>query len=370
MRFGDDTRGPWSFHGVLWAFCVLARDTRGAKTMSRRKKQGLSRLWQLVILLDGTQVGRTVAELAQKMEVSQATLYRYLNDLEQAGVGVEKRVVTGEARHRLLGAGVPPVVPTPKQLAALQFARQSLGSFEGTEVLEQVDALLGRWGTPKQESLPFTRTVRSGVAPAVVRTLEEALRLRRRLALQYRGTKDAVPRRREVDAVGLHTDRDVLYLVAHDPGRGELRTFKVARIAAAQVLAAPAADHGNLQVCDMFVRSVKVWHGDALEKIVVRLSAGAARYAREYPLMPSQEVEQLEDGSVLVRAEARGIQEALRWVLSWGAEAEAVAPQTLRDAVRQEIEGARARYAAGPKVRGVRQGVARKVRGGGGRARG
>ncbi|MBN1607879.1 MAG: WYL domain-containing protein, partial [Polyangiaceae bacterium] len=335
--------------------------------MSRRKKQGLSRLWQLVTLLDGTKRGRTVAELADRMEVSQPTLYRYLDDLRQAGVGVDRRVVTGETRYRLLGTGIPPIVPTPKQLAALHFARQSLASLEGTEMVEQLDALLGRWKVLDQEPLPLSRQGRASKAPALLRTLEDGLRTGRRLALEYRGTKDSGPRKREVDAIGLHTDEDAVYLVAFDHGCGELRTFKVARIAAAELLLMPAGDHANLKVSDVFGRSVKVWHGDAVETLVVRLSAKVARYAREYPLMPSQQVEPLADGSALVRAEARGIQEALRWVLSWGAEAEAVAPQALREGVWREVEGARARYAAGPKVRGVKQAVAREVRGGGGR---
>jgi predicted DNA-binding transcriptional regulator YafY len=330
--------------------------------MSRRKKLGLSRLWQLVTLLDGTRVGRTVAELARTMEVSRPTLYRYLSDLQQAGVALDKRVVTGEVRYRLLGAGLPVVTPSPKQLAALHFARQSLGNLAGTEIVEQLDALLGRWAMLKQERLPLTRKPSVGAAPAVLRTIEEALRLRRRVVLEYRGTKDAATRRREVDVVQLHTEQNVVYLVAYDHGCGALRTFKVARIAAAQLIPIPAAEHARLSVSDVFGKSVKVWQGDDLQKVVVRLSAAVARYAREYPLMPNQEVEHLEDGSALVRSEARGIVEALRWVLSWGAEAEAIGPRALREAVQREIEGAWERYVGGPNVRGVRQSASREVR--------
>ena len=270
--------------------------------MARRKKQGLAKLWQLVTLLDATGRGLTAPQLMERMGVSRSTVYRYLGDLEVAGVGVEKNVVNGETRYRLLGARVPAVVPTARQLAALHFAREALGSLEGTELVEQLDALLGRWAARPRESLQVSRRTKAQGrdVDAVLRRIDEALRRGRRLALEYRGVKDASVRSREVDPLALHVDHDVVYLLGYDHGAADYRVFKVARVASAAMLETPVRDHSALEVRDTFARSVKAWQGAAAGTVVVRLSAKVARFAREYPLMADQETEVLGDGSVLV----------------------------------------------------------------------
>src|SRR5512133_209102 len=139
--------------------------------MSRRKKQGLARLWQLVTVLDQTRTGLTVAQLGERLGVSRATVYRYLNDLEEANVGVETQLLTGEVRYRLLGKAVPAVVPTPRQLAALHFSRAALGSWEGTDIVEQLDVLLSRWGALEREEVSHSQGGTSEKASALLRTI-------------------------------------------------------------------------------------------------------------------------------------------------------------------------------------------------------
>ncbi len=326
--------------------------------MSQRKKQGLARLWQLVTLLDRSHNGITMTQLQERLGMSRASVYRYLDDLARAGVGVARETVTGETRLRLLGKGLPAITPTPRQLAALHFARQALDAWEGTDVVEQLDALLARWGCLPQESIAASRRRLAGSAPALLRTIETALRDGVRVAIEYQGTNDTVPRRREVEPVVLHEQKGEVYLLGYDHERTAYRTYKVARITSAQALAQRVSDHSALDPKQAFAKSVKVWRSAELESVVVRLSAGVARYATEYPLSAEQTVEAFGDGSVVVRAKVPGVTEAMRWVLSWGKEAEAIAPQALRDAVRAQVEGAVAGYRAGERASGLRKGVA------------
>ena len=55
---------------------------------------------------------------------------------------------------------------------------------------------------------------------------------------------------------------------------------------------------------------------------------------------PSQELEELEDGRVVVRLRAGGFYEIKSWVLSFGATAEVLEPEKLRAAVREEMRAA------------------------------
>ncbi len=323
--------------------------------MSRRKKQGLARLWQLVTVLDRSRTGLTVAQLTERLGMSRATVYRYLDDLKEAGVALDVALQTGEQRYRLRGDGAPAIIPTPRQLAALHFARAALGSWEGTDVVEQLDVLLSRWGGLTRDPAPHTRATTGSGAPALLRTIDQALNQGKRLAIEYRGAADEAAKRREIDPLSLHERDGTLYLMGYDHARRATRSFKVARIVAAQGLELPISErHGGPSERD-FERSVKVWRGAEPEQVVVRLSPAVARFAKEYPLLCDQHLGPEEDGSVLVRATVSGITEAMRWVLSWGKDAEALAPQSLRDAVRTEVEGAASRYAAGKPKGGLRK---------------
>src|SRR5690606_38477259 len=97
-----------------------------------------------------------------------------------------------------------------------------------------------------------------------------------------------------------------------------------------------------------FDHSVKAWTGEPVRVRVV-LSPRVAWLAPEYPLHPSQRIEPQPDGSALVSAKVAGPVEAMRWVLSWGGEAEALEPAELRDATARGVEGAAARYRQDPE---------------------
>ena len=60
-------------------------------------------------------------------------------------------------------------------------------------------------------------------------------------------------------------------------------------------------------------------------------------YIRERIWHPSQELEELPDGRVVLRLRAGGFYEIRSWVLSFGAAAEVLEPEELREAVREEM---------------------------------
>jgi proteasome accessory factor B len=313
--------------------------------MARRHTRVIvARLWQLVTVLHGARFGSTVSQLRQRLEVSRATLYRDLATLEEAGVKVETRTVNGEKRYWLWGYEIPAVAPSPLQLAALCLARESLGTFEGTDAVRQLDALLARWAKLPRERLAWTRRSRPQGPAAIVSTIDSALSRKQRVAIEYQGTEDRTPVRREVDPIALHAVGEQLYLFAFDNARAGYRTFKLSRTAAAQMLETRAGDHSGVDVEARFARSVKVWSGEDVTRVVAWISREKARFVGEYPLVVDQKVEPRADGSVVVYADVNGTTEALRWVLSWGEHAEALAPDELRLAARAEVSGAASRY--------------------------
>jgi biotin operon repressor len=85
---------------------------------SRGKRAVVTRLWQLVLVLHRARQPCSIARLMGELGVSRPTLYRDLDQLEQAGVALERTTVNGEARVALIGLRTLAVAPAPRQIAA------------------------------------------------------------------------------------------------------------------------------------------------------------------------------------------------------------------------------------------------------------
>jgi predicted DNA-binding transcriptional regulator YafY len=307
----------------------------------------LTRQWRLVQALHGLYRGKTPSSLTKELGITRSTLYRDLKVLEQAGVPLDISHENGEARYRLEGTQLPPLAPSALQLAALQLARSQLHALEGTALVHELDSLLARWDHRSTAELGLS--LQSASSPAStedVERIDQAIRRGRRARFRYRGARDAHETFRFVDPVALRYAGGHLYLIAWDHDREDWRTFKSTRIHHARISPEPADEHPPFDEVELFAGSVKAWSGDPVN-VLVRLSPDVASRAHEWPLIADQQLEHSADGSALVHARVAGITEALRWVLSWGAAAEALEPTELREAVREELAGALSHY--GPK---------------------
>ena len=82
-----------------------------------------------------------------------------------------------------------------------------------------------------------------------------------------------------------------------------------------------------------------MYQSDApVTEVRIRFSAEAARYITEHRWHHSQQLEEQPDGSVIVRLELADLTEVKSWVLSFGSQAEVLAPEILRTAIREEVQ--------------------------------
>lgn len=312
---------------------------------SKRIRSMIIRQWEIITELGQRQRGMTIRQLTEATGASRATLYRDLEILRNAGVGVTSERINGEVRWKLTGATYPRLSPAPLQIAALHLARTMMKPFAGTRLLAELDTLLARISTPRTlpESIVSLGPLPPGAPPDLVQTIDRALDQRKRIAFNYQSVSKTRSERRRVDPLSLRLHDGQLYLMAHDIGRNDVRTFKVARVCNAELLDEVAAPHPEYDERALFAYSAKVWTGAPVH-VRVRLSARVARFAGEWPLTPAQTLERNEDGSVIVHADVAGTVEAMRWVLRWGQDAEALSPPELRSAVHAQLSGALGHY--------------------------
>jgi predicted DNA-binding transcriptional regulator YafY len=163
-------------------------------------------------------------------------------------------------------------------------------------------------------------------------------------------TRAGEVRRYTLDPLLLRMVDDELYLFAWSHERSDTRTFKVARIVEATMREEPAGAHPEVVLEAAFRGAVKAWSGP-LSRVRVRIRPAKAWLVDEYPLVRNQETVREGDGSAVVCAEVAGLVEAVRWVLSWGRDAEALDPVELREAVADELAETLAGYRCGHAAR-------------------
>lgn len=137
---------------------------------------------------------------------------------------------------------------------------------------------------------------------------------------------------RDVNPYHLHFVDGTWYVFAYCHWRKEVKVFAPDRVGSVE--GTPEA---------FLAHSFEIERGDPVD-VAIRFGPEQARYVRGKQWHPSQSIEELgrgpdgKDQGLLLRMHVGGLGEVKRWVLSFGAGAEVLKPQSLRLEVIREIE--------------------------------
>ena len=308
-----------------------------------KRLTSLHRQWRLLTRLYGLRFGLSIRTLLEEFGISRGQLYRDIDVLKAVGFELESEMRNGEAYYKLLGKAMPSARPTARQAQALRLARRLLAPLEGTRIIRELDALLPGKVSSSSQTLAVEVPPQPSLGdPTATAEVERAMLESARIEFIY-APADGEPALRIVDPLALYVRDGHLYLDGYDVEKDGFRTFKIARMSAVRVLKDKAQPHPEYDERRVFAHTAKIWDGPLVD-VAVRISPRGARFVNEWPLVPSQQLEHLPDGSVLVRAGVSGTIEAMRWVLRWGKEAEVLEPAALRSAVITELLRAIATY--------------------------
>jgi predicted DNA-binding transcriptional regulator YafY len=194
---------------------------------------------------------RTGEELADELGVTLRTLRRDVNRLRDAGFGIEASPGVHGGYRIAAGTRLPPIVLTDAEAVAIAIALRGtaaatvtgLGDDTAHQVLTKLEELLpsrlrGRVAALRETTISMLRT------PAVPSDVGRLTLLASacRDCVRVRITYSARPERsteRVVEPYRLVQTSHCWYLVARDPESGDWKTFRVDRMADAQLLNAP-----------------------------------------------------------------------------------------------------------------------------------
>ena len=189
-----------------------------------------------------------------------------------------------------------------------------------------------------RDSTSYNLSPAARVESEIYLQLQRATAARRKVRLRYFTATRGQWSVRVLHPYHLHFARGEWILIAHDENRGELRCFNIARIedltSCDEHFARDLAFDARQYVSEMFVAE----RGDELVEVAVKFDEYQARYIRERQYHPAQQpLEELDDGGLILRFPASGLNEIARWVLGYGRHAQVLEPPRLRALVSSHV---------------------------------
>ncbi len=305
----------------------------------------------MVMFLQGRRVVKA-EDLANHFEVNIRTVYRDVSALSEAGVPVVGEAGVGYSLVK--GYHLPPVMFTAEEAMALFIGGEMVKQFADASMTGPMDSALLKIRSvlPRERQDDLDRLTHataiygsprlpSGLDQRTLLPIQQAIVSRRVLRMTYRARASAADTVREVEPLGVTFHGGAWYLVAWCRLRLDFRSFKLERLQALEVLAERFAARPDFSLREHLEQSsmsaedsviARVWFSnDAMERVRRESFTGIIK-------------EEPARGGFEVQLRTFSFDWFARWVLSFGVDAEALAPVKLRTLVRAEARAVAERY--------------------------
>jgi predicted DNA-binding transcriptional regulator YafY len=308
------------------------------------------RLVAMVMFLQGRRLVKA-DELASHFEVTVRTIYRDVSALSEAGVPVIGEAGVGYSLVK--GYHLPPVMFTAEEAFALFIGGEMVKQFADKSMAEPMESALLKIRSvlPRERQDDLDRLTKamaiygeprlpSGFDRRTLLPIQQAVVSRRVLRMTYRPKAREADTVRDVEPLGVAYYGSAWYLVAWCRLREDFRSFKLERLRGLEMLSERFEPRPDFSLRKFIEHSMK-----AEDRIAARVwfAAEAIERARR-ETYASFESERPMRGGFEIELRTFSLEWLARWVLSFGREAEALAPLELRECVRGEAEAVALNY--------------------------
>jgi predicted DNA-binding transcriptional regulator YafY len=317
----------------------------------------LERYLKLDTLLRQTSQRHTAESLGRELEVTERTIrsdLAFLRDRYGAPIVFTR---TRGYHYTEPNWTLPSVPITEGELFALTLGARMLEGCAGSAYSNQLRSAIERLG----ERLPETTWVnlqqlahdrvlfRTGAKidlnPQIWQDLETACQQECSVLMTYYTASDDRTSDRVLDPYLLHIYRGTNpYVIGYCHNRQMVRWFRVDRIRKLALLPQSFVRDPNFNPQKHFEDIFQAEVGGELQEIEVAFDKKTAPYIRERIWHSSQVIIDRDDGGIILKFVAKGLQEIRRWVLSYGRGAIVLQPPELVAMMREEIAAMHGSY--------------------------
>lgn len=313
----------------------------------------LRRIYQLHDLLRSRRLPVPLATIRETLDCSRATVNRVIKEMR---LFLDAPILYDRERNGYHYAEdsyeLPGLWFSAEEIQALLAVQQMLAN-AGPGLLEQeltklrarleriLQAGHGNGEIHRIRILPMAARAPQGES---FRIVAGAVLQRRRLHIAYRGRGSDVETRREISPQRLTHYRDNWYLDAWCHQRQALRSFAVDRILDATLLDTPADNLSDAALDAHFADGYGIFAGEAKHTAILRFTPERARWVADERWHPRQQGQWLESGEYQLAIPYADPRELVMDILRHVPEVEVVAPEELRQEVRERLKAALDRF--------------------------
>ncbi len=315
-----------------------------------RMYQNAQTLLKLAAAMQGAADGITLAGIMEIVPCGYRTAQRLARALEEMYPQADIHVDEEGRKHWRLPAGTlgRELAVTAEELAALSLAGERLAAEGRADVagaLSSLEHKLKAWQKPDGRRRLETDVealleaeglaCRPGPVPLLDREVVEALRQAvlscRQVRIDYTARTSGKTSFQTVHPYGfLHGHRH--YLVAYNTGSEGVRLFSLANVGKVTPLDSYFERPADFDLQSYAARTFGVFSEEPVD-VVWKFRPEAAAEAKTYRFHPNQTMEEMEDGSLIVRFTAGGQVEMAWHLFKWGDLVEVLEPRSLADLI-------------------------------------
>ena len=294
--------------------------------------------------------GATYRKLADESGVSERTIQRDIKVLREAGFIINEEVRDhGKKYFKLEKNNLPPLSFPTDEIIALTFIEGIVSPLEDTPYKEAFQKTLNRIRTVLPEEMrafleeasaayyPHHRGQKEPPAPEIFETAHRAIKERKVCNITYRAITTGQTKTYPITPFRLLYYHNGYYLLCRNPNYDDLLTLAAERIQALELTSQTFEPPDDLDIEHHIQHAFGITLEDPMD-VKIRFSAWQARYIKQRIWHPSQEIEELDTGEIILSFHASGSYDIKTWILSHGADAEVLEPASLREEIVEELK--------------------------------
>lgn len=299
--------------------------------------------------------------LAEKLEVSTKTIQR---DIEYMKFQMDAPIEYDSSQKGYYFTHqnwfLPQVFLSEAEREAMAIAGKILEQYSGLPAYDDVKTAFEKFFSylPKEDAalraenalFSFEPPPSSSVDREVFRSVQEAAKEQKKLRILYYTAYRNEQTERIVHPYHLRESMGTWYLIAYCEMRQQVLTFAMNRIQVAEQLNENFTVREDFNLEEFLKTAFLMFKGKQCYKVRICFSPYQARWMRERQWHPTQQVEEQPDGSLVLSFEVENLEAVRFWVLKYGAEAEVLEPEELRQLIRQELSKMIELYSHAPET--------------------